>query len=174
MSRYWLGLGANIGDRRATVEAAIAWLDGVVALEAVSAAYETAPREVIDQPPFLNAAVRVATTLAPPELLAQAKRLERELGRDPGGIRFGPRAIDCDLLLWDGGEWCDDDLEVPHPRLIERRFALLPVLDLDPGLRLPDGRALADLEAALDPLEQPARRLSHPLVRPEGAVDREL
>jgi len=174
MSRYWLGLGANIGDRRATVEAAIAWLDRVVALEAVSAAYETAPREVVDQPPFLNAAVRVATTLAPPELLAQAKRLERELGRDPGGIRFGPRAIDCDLLLWDGGEWCDDDLEVPHPRLIERRFALLPVLDLDPGLRLPDGRALADLEAALDPLEQPARRLSHPLVRPEGAVDREL
>jgi len=174
MSRYWLGLGANIGDRRATVEAAIAWLDRVVALEAVSAAYETAPREVIDQPPFLNAAVRVATTLAPPELLAQAKRLERELGRDPGGIRFGPRAIDCDLLLWDGGEWRDDDLEVPHPRLIERRFALLPVLDLDPGLRLPDGRALADLEAALDPLDQPARRLSHPLVRPEGAVDREL
>ncbi len=174
MPRYWLGLGANIGDRRATVEAAIAWLDRVVALEAVSAAYETAPREVVDQPPFLNAAVRVATPLAPPELLAQAKRLERELGRDPGGIRFGPRAIDCDLLLWEGGEWRDDALEVPHPRLVERRFALLPVLDLDPGLRLPDGRALADIEAALDPLEQPARRLSEPLARPEGAVEREL
>ena len=174
MSRYWLGLGANIGDRRATVEAAIAWLDRVVAVEAVSAAYETAPREVIDQPPFLNAAVRVATPLTPPELLAQAKRLERELGRDPGGIRFGPRAIDCDLLLWEGGEWRDDDLEVPHPRLVERRFALLPVLDIDPGTRLPDGRALADLEAALDPLEQPARRLRDPLVRPGGAVEREL
>ena len=174
MPRYWLGLGANIGDRRATVEAAIAWLDRVVVLEAVSAAYETAPREVVDQPPFLNAAVRVATPLTPPELLAQAKRLERELGRDPGGMRFGPRAIDCDLLLWEGGEWRDGDVEVPHPRLVERRFALLPVLDLDPGLRVPDGRALADVEAALDPLEQPARRLPAPLARPEGAVDREL
>ncbi len=174
MPRYWLGLGANIGDRRATVEAAIAWLDRVVVLEAVSAAYETAPRDLVDQPPFLNAAVRVATPLAPPELLAHAKRLERELGRDPGGRRFGPRAIDCDLLLWEGGEWRDGDVEVPHPRLVERRFALLPVLDLNPGLRLPDGRALADVEAALDPLEQPARRLPAPLARPEAAVDREL
>ena len=70
--------------------------------------------------------------------------MEAELGRDPGGVRFGPRAIDCDLLLWDGGAWRDDALEMPHPRLAERRFALLPLLDLDPGLdparRPPAGR----------------------------------
>jgi 2-amino-4-hydroxy-6-hydroxymethyldihydropteridine diphosphokinase len=174
MPRYWLGLGANIGDRRATVEAAIAWLERVVRVEAVSAAFETAPREVLDQPPFLNAAARIATPLAPPDLLSEAKRLERELGRDPAGVRFGPRAIDCDVLLWEGGVWRDADLEVPHPRLAERRFALLPLLDLDPGLRLPDGRSLADLEAALDPLDQPARRLDAPLARPRVAKSREL
>ena len=172
--RFWVGLGANIGDRRATIEAALAWLDRVVRLEAVSAAYETAPRDLLDQPPFLNAAARIETPLAPAELLAEVKRLERELGRDPGGVRFGPRAIDCDLLLWEGGVWHGDDLEIPHPRLAERRFALLPLLDLDPGLTLPGGPRLADLEASLDPFEQPARRLAEPLVRPGDSGGREL
>jgi 2-amino-4-hydroxy-6-hydroxymethyldihydropteridine diphosphokinase len=172
--RYWLGLGSNIGDRRAAIGAAIAWLAGAMQLEAVSPAYETAPRELTDQPAFLNAAARVDSPLDPPALLAQVKRLERELGRDPDGVRFGPRAIDCDLLLWEGGSWREEALEVPHPRLEQRRFALLPVLDLDPGLTLPDGRSLADLEAALDPLEQPAKRLSEPLPRPWDAADREV
>jgi 2-amino-4-hydroxy-6-hydroxymethyldihydropteridine diphosphokinase len=75
-------------------------------------------------------------------------------------VRFGPRAIDCDLLLWEGGTWSDEALVIPHPRLAERRFALLPLLDLDPGLTLPDGRSLADLAAAIDPSEQPAERVS--------------
>lgn len=172
--RYWLGLGANVGDRRATIEAALAWLAVATQLEAVSPAYETAPRDLEEQPPFLNAAARVETPLDPPALLAQVKRLERELGRDPGGVRFGPRAIDCDLLLWEGGTWRDDTLEVPHPRLAERRFALLPLLDLDPGLSLPDGRSLAGLEAALDPLEQPAKRLAQALARPRDAGGGEL
>ena len=158
--RYWVGLGANLGDRRAAIEAAIAWLDRAARVEAVSHPYETAPRDLIDQPVFLNAAARVASSLAPPEFLRQVKELERELGRDPGGVRFGPRAIDCDLLLWEGGVWSDADLEIPHPRLGERRFALLPLLEIDPDLTLPDGRRLADLEALLDPLEQPATRLS--------------
>jgi 2-amino-4-hydroxy-6-hydroxymethyldihydropteridine diphosphokinase len=164
VSRYWLGLGANLGDRRAVLEAALAWLarEGV-RVEAVSPAYETAPREVEDQPPFLNAAARVASGLAPPDLLAEAKRMERALGRDPGGARYGPRAIDCDLLLWEGGPWRGPGLEIPHPRLPERRFALLPLLDLDPGLTLPDGRRLGDLLAALDPREQPAERLDERL-----------
>lgn len=162
--RYWLGLGANLGDRHAALEAALAWLqrDGV-RVEAASPVYETAPRELEDQPAFLNAAARVACDLDPPGLLARSKLMERELGRDPGGVRYGPRAIDCDLLLWEGGAWRDERLEVPHPRLAERRFALLPLIDLDPGMRLPDGRALVDLAAALDPAEQPAVRLSRPL-----------
>ncbi|MGD9694978.1 MAG: 2-amino-4-hydroxy-6-hydroxymethyldihydropteridine diphosphokinase [Thermoleophilia bacterium] len=159
MSRYWLGLGANLGDREGALAAAVAWLrDELDAVEAVSALYETAPRDLLDQPAFLNAAVRVRSDLDPPALLALVKRMERELGRDPGGVRFGPRAIDCDLLLWEGGGWGDPHLEVPHPRLHERRFALLPLLDLDPGLSLPDGRSIAALEAAIDPADQPATR----------------
>ena len=164
--RYWLGLGANLGDRRAAMARAVRALeaDGH-RVEAVSAVYETAPRDLEDQPAFLNAAVRVQTGLAPPDLLDAVKRIERDLGRDPGGPRYGPRTLDCDLLLWEGGAWREERLEIPHPRLAERRFALLPVHDLDPGLRLPDGRALADLAARIDPAEQPARRLAEPLVR---------
>jgi len=158
--RYWLGLGANLGDRRAAMARAVGALeaDGH-RVEAVSPVYETAPRDLEDQPAFLNAAVRVATGVAPPDLLDAVKRIERDLGRDPGGPRYGPRTLDCDLLLWEGGAWTDERLQIPHPRLHERRFALLPLLDLDPALALPDGRALADLERALDPAEQPARRL---------------
>jgi 2-amino-4-hydroxy-6-hydroxymethyldihydropteridine diphosphokinase len=171
--RYWLGLGANLGDRRAALEAALGWLAARHALEAASGAWETAPREVTDQPAFLNAAARVASDLDPPALLDEVKAMERALGRDPGGVRFGPRAIDCDLLLWEGGEWHDDRLDIPHARLHERRFALLPVLELDPGLALPDGRRLADLAAALDAGEQPAERLPGALAparEPEGGA----
>lgn len=168
--RYWLGLGANLGDRRGALEAALAWLaDAGHAVEAVSPVYETAPRELEDQPAYLNAAARVRSDLSPPALLDEVKRMERELGRDPRGVRFGPRAIDCDLLLWEGGSWAEERLEIPHPRLHERRFALLPVLDLDPALALPDGRALAALAAAIDPGEQPAERVPGPLAAPGGS-----
>jgi 2-amino-4-hydroxy-6-hydroxymethyldihydropteridine diphosphokinase len=173
--RYWLGLGANLGDRRAALEAALRHLDEAgQRVEAVSPAYETAPREVLDQPAFLNAAARIESGLDPPELLRVVKRMERELGRDPAGARFGPRAIDCDILLWEGGAWADERLRVPHPRLHERRFALVPLLDLDSSLMLPDGRRLADLERALDPAEQPVSRVPAPLRRPRGARGGEL
>ena len=172
--RYWVGLGANLGDRRAAIEAAIAWLEREAVVEAVSHPYETAPRELLDQPAFLNAAARVQSPLGPREFLREVKALERGLGRDPGGVRFGPRAIDCDLLLWEGGRWRDDALQIPHPRLAERRFALLPLLDIDPGLRLPGGRALADIEAALDAEEQPAERLEQPFSRSGARGGREI
>lgn len=167
-ARYWLGLGSNLGDRRAALEGAVAWLEGAGFLvEAVSHVYETAPRELLDQPAFLNAAARVLGPPEPPEMLAAVKRMERELGRDPAGMRFGPRAIDCDLLLWEGGAWSSPGLEVPHPRLAERRFALLPLLDLDSSLTLPDGGPrLSELAAALDPEDQPARRLDCRLAIP--------
>jgi 2-amino-4-hydroxy-6-hydroxymethyldihydropteridine diphosphokinase len=172
--RYWVGLGANLGDRRAAIECALAWLDRHAQVEDVSHPYETAPRHLLDQPPFLNAAARVASPLGPPEFLRQAKALERELGRDPAGVRFGPRVIDCDLLLWDGGEWRDDLLEIPHPRLRERRFALLPLLEIDPGLALPDGTPLAAIAAALDEGEQPAERLASPFARGGTPEEREI
>ncbi len=112
--------------------------------------YETAPREVADQPSYLNAACRVATDLDPRDLLDLIKRLEPELGR-VAGPRYGPRAIDIDILLWDGGAWADDRLQVPHPRVTERRFALVPMLELDP----PNAAELRAAERALDPVEQP-------------------
>lgn len=133
-----------------------------MSVDAVSGVYETAPREVEDQPSFLNAACRIVTGLTPRELLDLVKRLEPELGRI-AGPRYGPRAIDLDILLWDGGGWSDDRLVVPHPRLRERRFALVPVLELDP----PDAAELAAAEALLDSAEQPVtptvQRLTTPL-----------
>ena len=122
-------------------------------MEAVSPIYETAPRDLADQPAFLNAACRVRTALDPPALLDLIKGIERDLGR-VAGPRFGPRAIDLDILLWEGGGWCDPSLQVPHPRLSERRFALVPVLDLDPDLMLA-GEALVAVEARLDRGDQP-------------------
>jgi 2-amino-4-hydroxy-6-hydroxymethyldihydropteridine diphosphokinase len=168
--RYWLGLGANLGDRRAALDAALRHLHAAGhRVEAVSPAYETAPREVLDQPAYLNAAARVDSPLDPPALLDAVKRMERALGREPGGRRFGPRPIDCDLLLWEGGAWREERLEIPHPRLAQRRFALVPLLDLDPSLTLPDGRRLVDLERALDPDEQAVRRVPEPLWAPREA-----
>jgi 2-amino-4-hydroxy-6-hydroxymethyldihydropteridine diphosphokinase len=114
-----------------------------------------------DQPAYLNAAARVRTTLAPPELLGVAKAAERALGRTGGGVRHGPRPADCDLLLWDGGRWSDDALRVPHPRLTERRFAMLPVLEIDPGAALPDGTPLRAACAAIPARDQPAAPWPH-------------
>jgi dihydroneopterin aldolase/2-amino-4-hydroxy-6-hydroxymethyldihydropteridine diphosphokinase len=157
-STYWLGLGSNLGDRLANLQGLVdALRDGGVRIEAISPVYDTAPREIADQPAFLNAVVRVRTDLAPPALLAVAKRAERRLGRTGGGVRFGPRPADCDIVFWDGGIWRDADLEIPHPRLTERRFVLVPLLDVGPELVHPDGRALAACDAALDPDEQPVR-----------------
>jgi dihydroneopterin aldolase/2-amino-4-hydroxy-6-hydroxymethyldihydropteridine diphosphokinase len=157
-STYWLGLGSNLGDRLANLQGLVdALRDGGARVEAISPVYDTAPQQIVDQPAFLNAAVRVRTQLTPRELLAVAKAAERRLGRTGGGVRFGPRPADCDIVFWDGGSWRDDELEIPHPRLTERRFVLVPLLDVGPGLVHPDGRALATCEAALDPDEQPVR-----------------
>ena len=161
-TRYWLGLGSNLGDRGRALRGAVAWLreHGFV-VEAASAVYETAPREVEDQPDFLNAACRVRTAATPSEVLSAAKRLEEGLGRVPGP-RYGPRAVDCDLLLWSGGAWREPGLEIPHPRLVERLFALRPLLDLDPDAALPDGTPLAAFADAIPPADQPVRRAGLP------------
>ena len=157
-STYWLGLGSNLGDRLANLQGLVDALRDVgVRVEALSPVYGTAPQQLADQPEFLNAVARVRTELTPRELLGVAKRAERRLGRGGGGERFGPRVADCDIVFWDGGGWRDAELELPHPRLTERRFVLVPLLDVGPGLVHPDGRALAACAAVLDPDEQPVR-----------------
>lgn len=153
---YWVGLGSNLGDRRAALQAAVDALRAEgVDVDAVSPVYETAPQLVTDQPAFLNAAVRVRTPLGPRALLAVLKDMERRHGREAGGVRYGPRPIDADILWWDGGAYRDDALVIPHPRLTERRFAMAGPLAVDPGLELPDGTRLADAFAAIDPASQP-------------------
>ena len=139
MARAYVGLGANLGDREGALRAAVATLGALegVRVVAVSSFRETEPVGYLDQPPFLNGAVAVDTTLGPRELLDALLAVERSLGRTREGPRFGPRTIDLDLLLY-GDESVDEPgLRVPHPRLHERAFALEPLADLDPGLVVP-------------------------------------
>ena len=140
----YLGLGSNHGDRLGMLRAALASLERhEVTVTARSSVYETAPQgEVLDQPEFLNACVRIETALAPEPLLDVCKEVERELGREPGGQRHGPRPVDVDLLLLGGLEHRSEGLVLPHPDIAARRFVLEPLLELDP-LSLPDGTALA-------------------------------
>ena len=161
----YLSLGSNVGDRRAALEAAVVALPrhGVDVL-ASSSVYETEPvGEVLDQRDFLNACVRVETALEPEALLDACKAVERELGRAPGGVRHGPRPIDVDVLLLGDTAHRSDRLTLPHPEVTSRRFVLVPLLELDPELRLPDGVALRDALAALPP-PQDVRLAGPPLL----------
>jgi len=151
MTRAYIGLGANLGDREATIRAALAELndeDGIDVV-AVSTLRETEPVGVGPQPLFLNGAAALETTLSPRALLELLLVVERELGRTRDGPRFGPRTIDLDLLLY-GDETVDEPgLTVPHPRLHERVFALEPLAELDPGLAVPGSGPLAALLTGL-------------------------
>jgi 2-amino-4-hydroxy-6-hydroxymethyldihydropteridine diphosphokinase len=135
--RAFIGLGGNVGDVRATFAAAARQLRTIGDLLRASSLYASAPRDLVDQPEFTNATIELQTDLTAAQLLFELKRIEHALGRDPQGVRFGPRALDLDILSLDGR--CVEDVElpliVPHPRLHERRFALEPLAELDPGLR---------------------------------------
>jgi 2-amino-4-hydroxy-6-hydroxymethyldihydropteridine diphosphokinase len=147
----YLGLGSNVGARRHHLEAAIEALRRHgVEVEAVSSLYETEPvGEILEQPDFLNAAVRIRTGLEPEELLDLCKAIEVEQGRMLGGQRHGPRPLDVDLLLVGDLELTTERLTLPHPEVTSRRFVLEPLLELDPELALPEGTRLADALAAL-------------------------
>ena len=154
----YLGLGSNEGDRLANLRAARDALGahGVEVL-AASSVYETAPQgEVTEQPDFLNACLRVRTALEPEQLLDASKAVERELGRAPGGVRHGPRPIDVDVLLLGDLEFRSEWLTLPHAEVTSRRFVLEPLLELDPGLGLPDGTRLGERLAAV--MDQPVER----------------
>jgi len=149
----YLGLGSNVGDRASHLRAALDLLgENGVEVEAVSSTYETEPvGEVLDQPDFLNAAARVRTELEPERLLDVCKRVEVERGRVLDGPRHAPRPLDVDLLLLGDLELETDRLTLPHREVGSRRFVLVPLLELDPDLTLPDGTRLADTLAGLGP-----------------------
>jgi 2-amino-4-hydroxy-6-hydroxymethyldihydropteridine diphosphokinase len=127
----YLALGTNLGDRAENVRRALAALAPQFDVRAVSSVYETEPAYVLDQPRFLNLAARATTELPPLEALRTLKRLEHELGRVTGR-RFGPRLIDLDLLLYDDRVMKSEELTLPHPRLHERAFVLVPLADIAP------------------------------------------
>jgi 2-amino-4-hydroxy-6-hydroxymethyldihydropteridine diphosphokinase len=143
----YVGLGANLGDRRATIDQAVelvAAAEGVEVL-AVSSLRETDPVGFEDQPRFLNGAAAVDTSLTAGELLAVLLGIERRLGRTRKGPRFGPRVIDLDLLVYGDSVLDAPGLTVPHPRLHERRFALEPLAELAPGLVVPGRGTVEEL-----------------------------
>ena len=151
MARAYVGLGANLGDRAATLTRAIDLLAECPEIDVVgvSSFRETDPVGYLDQPRFLNAAVAVETSLAPAALLATLLEVERELGRVREGPRYGPRTVDLDLLLMDDLVLDEPGLELPHPRLHERVFALDPLAELDPELVVPGRGPVRQLLLAL-------------------------
>jgi 2-amino-4-hydroxy-6-hydroxymethyldihydropteridine diphosphokinase len=132
----YLALGSNLGDRHAHIAAAVARLAPAVAVEQVSSLYETEPAYVLDQPRFLNAVLRGRTALEPAALLALLKRIERELGRT-AGVRYGPRVIDLDILLFGDQAITTEALTIPHPHMAERPFVLVPLAEIAPDLTPP-------------------------------------
>jgi 2-amino-4-hydroxy-6-hydroxymethyldihydropteridine diphosphokinase len=166
VSTGYLGLGSNVGDRRANLQAAVDALQArAVAVLASSSTYDTDPVGlVLDQPAFLNACVRIDTDLEPEALLDACKAVERDLGRDlEGGIRHGPRPIDVDLLLLGDRTHASERLRLPHSQVTARRFVLVPLLELDFELTTPDGTRLSDCLAAM-PLDEGVRRAGPPLI----------
>lgn len=158
----FLGLGANVGDALETLTAAVHALDDLdgVAVEDVSGVYETAPwpppgdPRHVPQDPFLNLVARVRTSLEPRELLAQTQLLERAFGRDRDREeRWGPRPLDVDLLVVGDVVLDTPELTLPHPRLAERAFVLVPLVEVWPGGTLPGGRRITALLAALAPID---------------------
>lgn len=149
--QVYIALGCNLGDRTTQIAAALERLAAVVMLEKKSPVYETAPKYVTDQPVFLNMVVSGQTTLEALALLDEMQDIEKGLGRVPGQ-RFGPRAIDLDILFYGDMVINTPRLAVPHPRMVERRFVLQPLNDIAPDFRHPvTGKSVAEMLALLPP-----------------------
>jgi len=166
LTRAWIGLGANLGERGAAIARALAALDQTpaIAVAVASSAWRARPWGDPDQPDFINAVAAVDTTLSAHELLARMQSIEQALGRKRSVRRWGPRVIDLDLLLF-GRQVIDrPGLVVPHPRLAQRAFVLIPLAELAPSLRVPGQGRVDRLAAALDDSERAA-------VAPEPALE---
>jgi 2-amino-4-hydroxy-6-hydroxymethyldihydropteridine diphosphokinase len=149
----FVGLGSNLGDRVATLVGAVRALDSLPGTRVldVSRAYESEPWGITDQPAFANAVVSIETDLAAGDLLSMMQDIERQLGR-VSGVRYGPRAIDLDLLLF-GSEVCDTPMMVlPHPWLLHRDFVVTPLLEIAPDAALPDGTRVTREHADAGPV----------------------
>lgn len=146
MTEAWIGIGSNVGERRDFVRSAIEQLAKELEVQAVSSLYETSPVGGPPQRSFVNAVVRVKTDRDARELLTLCKGIETRMGRETSEMRWGPRVIDLDVLLVDDLKISEPDLEIPHPRMNERRFVLVPLLEIDPDAVDPWGTRLKDYE----------------------------
>lgn len=155
-TQAYLSLGSNVGDRLAHVRDAVIELDrrGGAEVVDISGVYETAPVSDVAQDPYLNMVVAVRTSLGPRRLLAACQDIEGAHGRDRSQeVRHGPRTLDIDLLLYGDARIEEENLQVPHPRLTERAFVVVPLMEVMPGGTLPDGTRLSEVAARLAPME---------------------
>ena len=150
----FLGLGSNIDDRLDYLQRAVDALHDhpKIRVDAVSSVYETEPVGGPEQEAYLNVVARVATLLSPRRLLIAGAEIEQALGR-VREERWGPRTIDIDILLYGNATVRRRRLQIPHPRLVERPFALVPLMEVAPGKQLPDGRSVASVLGGLAPIE---------------------
>lgn len=158
----YLGLGSNMGNRREQIDDALGFLvkSGVHVVRR-SSFYETQPVGIADQPWFLNAVVAVQTDLGPSDLLALCKEAERR-GKRTHTVRFGPRTIDIDILLYKGRSYRDSSLQIPHPRMHERRFVLVPLVEIAPGINIPGEQTqYAKILAGLDERKKVTKSKEH-------------
>ena len=157
MHDVFLCLGSNMGDRKVNLEGALSEFEsrGAGKVTAVSPFYQTSPVDYTDQAWFLNGAARIETTLSPRELLAELKQIESDMGRDQGGVRFGPRPIDLDIILYDDLIYEDEALTIPHPRMDKRAFVLTPLCAIDSEIIHPEiNRNLGELLQEIDDASQ--------------------
>ena len=152
MHRYFLGLGCNLGSRKENLKRALNLLEekGIIILK-VSSIYESTPYGYLNQPNFYNLVVKVETALEPEELLDVVLSIEKALGRERK-IRWGPRTMDIDILLWSGGEYCSERLKIPHYDMHNRLFFLLPLYELEGEMEI-QGRSLLKLIKRLLPYQ---------------------
>jgi 2-amino-4-hydroxy-6-hydroxymethyldihydropteridine diphosphokinase len=155
----FIGIGSNVGDREAFVRRGVEEIgsaDGIE-MQRVSSLYATAPIGGPPQRSFINLAVKIDTTLSPRELLETLQGIEQKIGREPSDIRWGPRVVDLDILTFGDEKVSEPDLEIPHARMKERRFVLIPLLEIEPDAADPWGARYAD---ALDEAEGDVELLS--------------
>jgi len=142
----YLGIGSNVGERASFCRRAVSALDDTpeIRVTATSSLYETSPVGGPPQRSFVNLVARIETTLGPRTLLGVCKEIERVLGREPSDIRWGPRVVDLDVLTYGDEKVNDEDLEVPHPRMLQRRFVLVPLVEIEPQVADPWGVHYSD------------------------------
>ena len=146
MTEAFVGIGSNVGDRKSFCRRAVEALGAVdeIAVTPVSSLYETSPLGGPPQRSFVNCVAWITTDLDAHALLAACKEIERRLGREPSEMRWGPRVVDLDILTFGDTKLNEPDLEIPHPRMAERRFVLVPLLEIAPDASDPWGRRYAD------------------------------